>query len=228
MLVTACGSGGADTDRTDAAQTQSQCAGLAKPEMVWIAGGTFLLGDEAALPEEGPAREVTVDGFWISNTEVTNAQFAQFVAETGYKTEAELPPPALPNSPPEMQQPGSAVFHRPSVDNSNWWRWKVGANWRRPTGADSDIKGRDNDPVVHVTYNDARAYAEWAGGTLPSEEQWEYAARAAQATMPEPVTPDGSATANYYQGVFPFQDSGDDGFLSRAPVGCFAPNAYGL
>jgi len=127
-----------------------------------------------------------------------------------------------------MQQPGSAVFRVPTEDNPNWWAWQVGAQWRHPSGPDSDIVGRANDPVVQVTYNDARAYAEWVGASLPSEAQWEYAARAGVDTLPEPKDSSGKPLANYYQGVFPRRDTGEDGFLSRAPVGCFEANAFGL
>lgn len=117
---------------------------------------------------------------------MTNAQFAKFVAETGYVTEAERDPPEIPGAPPEMLQPGSAVFRVPTQDNPNWWGWSVGAQWRSPSGTESTIEDRDNDPVVQVTYRDAMAYADWAGMGLPSEEEWEYAARAGAESLPEP------------------------------------------
>ena len=157
---------------------RAACKGMAEPAMVWVPGGRFTMGADPQYPEEGPARDVAVAGFWISRTEVTNAEFAHFVAATGYRTAAEREPPALPGAPPEMLEPGSAVFRVPNPDNRNWWTWVPGANWRHPSGPASAIDGRPNDPVVQVTYEDAAAYARWAGLSLPSEEQWEYAARA--------------------------------------------------
>lgn len=206
----------------------ASCDSPAQPAMVWVEGGSFTLGEDPLYPEEGPPREVALNGFWISSTEVTNAQFAEFVAATGYLTEAERDPPALPGAPPEMLEPGSAVFRVPSEDNPNWWAWQVGAQWRQPNGPGSSIEGRESDPVVQVTYGDALAYAEWAGMSLPSEAQWEYAARAGAPALPEPKAEDGAPLANFYQGVFPRRDTGEDGFLSRAPVGCFEANAFGL
>ena len=216
-----------------AAQTSNDaaapaCPGIAKREMVWIEGGTFTLGEAARYREEGPPRTVTVESFWISATEITNAQFAEFVEATGYRTEAERDPPQLAGAPPEMREPGSAVFRIPTPGNPNWWQWVPGADWRHPNGPGSSIDGRDTDPVVQVTYNDALAYARWAGASLPTEEQWEFAARAGRAAMPEPLDQDGKPQANYYQGVFPARDIGTDGYTTRAPVGCFEPNAFGL
>jgi formylglycine-generating enzyme required for sulfatase activity len=204
------------------------CPGIAKRKMVWIEGGTFTMGEAARYREEGPPRTVSVEGFWISTTEVTNAQFAEFVEATGYRTEAERDPPQLAGAPPEMLVPGSAVFRIPTPDNPNWWQWVPGADWRHPNGPGSSIAGRSNNPVVQVTYNDALAYARWAGASLPTEEQWEFAARAGGAALPEPLDADGKPQANYYQGAFPARDIGSDGYTSRAPVGCFAANAYGL
>lgn len=204
------------------------CTGLAKSQMAWIEGGRVILGEDARYPEEGPPREVEVEGFWMSRTEITNAEFAKFVAATGYRTEAERDPPQLQGAQPEMLEPGSAVFRVPTSDNRNWWAWVPGANWQHPSGPQSAIVGRDRDPVVQVTYNDALAYARWAGLSLPTEEQWEYAARANAADVPEPKDASGKPKANYYQGVFPARDTGEDGFTTRAPVGCFPANGFGL
>ncbi len=220
--------GACSETESNLAPAVADCDGPAEPAMVWVEGGSFTLGEDPLYPEEGPPREVSLNGFWISSTEVTNAQFAEFVAATGYLTEAERDPPALPGAPAEMLEPGSAVFRVPSEDNPNWWAWQVGAQWRQPNGPGSSIEGRESDPVVQVTYGDALAYAEWAGMSLPSEAQWEYAASAGEAALPEPKAADSAPRANYYQGVFPHRDSGQDGFLSRAPVGCFEANAFGL
>lgn len=225
LLLTGCSDSGDDLGRL---ANDASCLGLEDTGMVWIDGGRFMMGDAPLYPEEGPPREVTLDGFWMSKTEITNAQFAKFVAETGYVTEAEREPAAIPGAPPEMLQPGSATFRVPTSDNRNWWAWTVGAQWRSPNGPASSIDGRDKDPVVQVTYRDAAAYAEWTGMSLPSEEQWEYAARAGAESLPEPKDAKGKVQANYYQGVFPAKDLGEDGFTSRAPVGCFEPNAFGL
>ena len=228
VLLLTLGACSGEPEASETATSEIACEGASNPEMVWIEGGRFTLGENPRYPEEGPPREVEVDGFWMSRTEVTNAQFAEFVEETGYTTRAERPPPALPGAPPELLQPGSAVFRVPTPDNPNWWTWMPGAMWQQPSGPGSSIAGRGNDPVVQVTFEDAEAYASWAGVSLPSEEQWEYAARAGSPVLPEPVDEAGNAVANYYQGVFPARDLGEDGFTSRAPAGCFEPNAFGL
>jgi formylglycine-generating enzyme len=225
LLLTAC-SGAEEQGST--LGSEQQCEGIAEAQMIWVGGGSFVMGDDPLYPEEGPPRVVTVEGFWISQTEITNAQFAQFVSETGYATVAEREPPQIEGAPPEMLQPGSATFRVPTPDNPNWWAWTVGAHWRMPNGAASSIEDRANDPVVQVSYDDALAYARWAGMSLPSEEQWEYAARAGAESLPEPKDASGAPQANYYQGVFPAKDMGEDGYTSRAPVGCFEPNAFGL
>ncbi len=204
------------------------CTGLAGNQMVWVPGGRFVMGDDPRYPDEGPPRAITIKGFWIDAHEVTNAQFAAFVAATGYKTMAERDPPRLPGAPSEMQVPGSAVFNIPSEQDPRWWRWVAGAQWRHPAGLPGDIAGRDREPVVQIAWQDAMAYARWAGKQLPSEAQWEYAARAGAASLAEPVDVSGKPQANYYQGVFPVRNLNSDGYAGRAPVGCFKPNGFGL
>ena len=196
--------------------------------MVWVPGGSFTMGENPRYPEEGPPQKVTVQGFWMDAHEVTNAQFAAFVEATDYKTMAERMPPKLPGAPPEMLLPGSAVFNIPTAQDSRWWRWEMGAQWRNPSGPDESIKGKPNDPVVQIAYQDALAFAKWAGKQLPREEQWEYAARGGKEALPEPVDDKGRAQANYYQGVFPVKNLNSDGYIGRAPAGCFPPNDYGL
>lgn len=186
------------------------------------------MGEDARYPEEGPARSVTVRGFWIDSHEVTNSQFARFVRATGYRTLAERTPPVQPDTPREMRVPGSAVFAVPDEADPRWWRWVVGAQWRHPSGPGESIHGHEREPVVQIAYEDAQAYARWAGKDLPSEAQWEYAARGGGPALPEPVAADGAPTANTYQGVFPVRNLATDGYVGRAPVGCFPPNGYGL
>ena len=195
--------------------------------MVWVPGGSFIMGADPHYPEEGPPRAVMLKGFWIDAHEVTNAEFAGFVRATGYRTMAERDPPKLPGAPPEMEVPGSAVFQAPSQEDPNWWRWAAGAQWRHPSGPADSIAGRPREPVVHIAYQDAAAYAQWAGKQVPSEEQWEFAARGGAAAPPEPMDAEGKPRANYYQGVFPVKNLNTDGYVGRAPVGCFEPNGFG-
>lgn len=195
---------------------------------VLIPSGSYVMGEAPRYPEEGPPRQTNVEAFYMDAHEVTNAQFARFVTQTGYRTTAERTPPALPGAPPEMLQPGSATFTVPSRTGDSWWKWTVGANWRHPEGPGSSISSKYQDPVVQISFEDAQAYAEWAGGALPSEEQWEYAARAGAAALEEPIDETGKHLANSYQGIFPARDLGEDGFVGRAPVGCYKPNKFGL
>lgn len=224
-LLAACGQ--AKQDQRAEAKPPA-CPAMPKEDYVWIPGATFAFGADARLPEEGPARDVTVPGFWMATHEVTNAEFAEFVKATGYKTLAERDPPKLPGAPPEMLIPGSAVFTAPTDGNPNWWRWVVGAEWRHPAGPETSIAGRDRDPVVQVGYEDALAFAKWKGKALPSEEQWELAASTGGADRNVPVGKDGMPRANFYQGTFPVRDFGTDGFISRAPVACFPPDNHGV
>jgi len=223
----------------------SQCGELfqdsdkidANKGLVWVEGDSFAMGSDDHYRDEGPVRNVSVDGFWIDAHEVTNAQFTRFIEETGYITVAERPvdPEDWPDAPPELLKPGSAVFRMPerllSTDILQWWLYMPGANWQHPAGPDSSIEGRENHPVVHVAYEDALAYAEWAGRDLPTEAQWEYAARAGTDTeypWGGELAPGGQHKANTWQGMFPVQNSETDGYLSSAPVGCFPPNDFGL
>lgn len=206
-------------------------------DLVWIAPQTATLGSDRHYPEEGPPRPVTVDGFWMTSTPVTNAQFAEFVAATGYATVAERPldPADYPGAPPENLQPGSMVFTRTPgpVDLrhlSQWWAWTPGASWRHPVGPLSSIDKRAHHPVVHVAYADAEAYAAWADLALPTEAEWEVAARgglkAAEYTWGNQPEQPGRPLANYWHGDFPWRP--DKGYGRTTPVGSFPSNDYGL
>ncbi|HEY6802305.1 MAG TPA: formylglycine-generating enzyme family protein [Pyrinomonadaceae bacterium] len=208
-------------------------------DMVCIPGGTFTMGSNSHYPEEAPAHPVTVAGFWMDQYAVTNAQFSRFVEETGYLTSAERTPNPddYPGAQPELLVPASVVFHQPvfKVDlnnHFNWWTYVPSASWRRPTGPGSSLRGLAKHPVVHIAYEDAEAYAQWAGKEIPAEAEWEFAARGgleeAEFAWGDDFTPDGQHMANTWQGEFPTENINEDGFEWTAPVGSFPPNGYGL
>ncbi|WP_300435490.1 formylglycine-generating enzyme family protein [Christiangramia sp.] len=219
--------------------------------MVWIPGGTFVQGarknDEMAMNHEKPAHEVAVDGFFMDKNEVTNAEFQEFVEETGYVTVAEKPinweemkkqlPPGTPKPADSILQPGSLTFKKtkssvPNLyDYSQWWNWTIGANWKHPNGPGSSIEGKENYPVVHITFEDAQAYAKWAGRRLPTEAEWEIAARGGKEDAIFTWGTDSEKLpemANSWEGEFPTSNTLVDGFEGKAPVKSYPPNPYGL
>lgn len=207
--------------------------------MVWIPGGTFMMGSDHHYAEEAPAHKVRVDGFWMDRYTVTNREFRRFVDETDYVTLAEKPANAADyvDAKPELLLPSSVMFKKASGpvdlhDPYNWWTYVPGANWRHPRGPGSSLQGLWNHPVVHVAFEDAVAYAQWAGKALPTEAEWEFAARGgldgAEFAWGGEYMPDGRPMMNNWQGEFPWQNLLEDGYEWTAPVGSFPPNGYGL
>lgn len=208
---------GSSTPQVASACTLPPSTG-ARAGMVFVPARTFEMGD-TVYAEEGPTRTVTVGGFWMDRTEVTNAEFAAFVKATGHVTTAEQP-----------GRKGAAVFVMPSGSANlssltSWWRYVEGANWRQPGGPETSIEGRENYPVVAISFEDAQAYARWKGRKLPTEEQWERASLGSRTTPPEHEQP---RDANTWQGMFPLVDTAEDGHAGISPVGCFQPNDLGL
>lgn len=240
----AAGLSGAALSLPDTGNTHASHAGMA-----WVPAGTFRMGadNQQAEPDEYPKHDVTVDGFWIDKTEVTNAQFEKFIKATGYITTAERKPDwneLKKQMPPGTEKPADSLLVAASLvfvpankavnlnDYSQWWAWKTGANWKHPHGPGSDIKGKDNYPVVQVSWYDAVAYSKWAGKRLPTEAEWE---RAARGGLEDKIYPwgnekvnEGQPKANTWEGSFPYKNTQRDHYYYLAPVSSFAPNGYGL
>lgn len=209
------------------------------PDMIWVPGGTFRMGSNDFYPEERPVHRVTVDGFWMDQYPVTNREFRRFVEETSYITVAErAPDPSdYPGIDVSLLVPGSLVFQRPThrvplANLHGWWSYLPGACWKNPEGPASHLSGRDDHPAVHVAYEDAEAFANWAGKSLPTEAEWEFAARGgldgAVFSWGNEFAPDDCMMANTWQGEFPWQNLKTDGYEGTSPVGAFPPNGYGL
>ncbi|HYE73587.1 MAG TPA: formylglycine-generating enzyme family protein [Blastocatellia bacterium] len=233
-------SGQANNGAEPASVNKTPPPGPAPEGMVWVPGGTFWMGcDDCNMPDAEPSHLVKVDGFWMDATPVTNAQFAKFVEATGYKTIAERPlnPKDFPGVPLDKLVSGSSVFTQPlrpvSLDNIfNWWTYVPGANWQHPEGPNSNLRGREDHPVVQIAWDDAVAYSKWAGKRLPTEAEFEFAARGGldrQAyAWGNELKPNGKWAANIWQGMFPVKNRVEDGYERTSPVKAFAPNGFGL
>lgn len=249
VLLFNCSPSGNGEKTVEANDEQHPASTKTREGMVWIPGGEFIMGtnEEDSYPFERPAHRVRVDGFWMDETEVTNSQFKQFVDATGYVTTAEKKPlwdelkkqlpPETPKPSDDLLQSGSLTFSPPEYavsleDYSQWWSWTKGTDWKHPEGPESNISGRERYPVVHVSYDDAVAYARWAGKRLPTEAEWEFASRGGKDqqrySWGKDFNPGGKFMANTFQGGFPSNNTADDGFKGASPVKSFPPNAYGL
>lgn len=235
---------GSGVDTGEPAAAEESCAPLSINEhpstdtvhrQIWIPVGEFVFGANDRYLEEKPAQRREVRGFWIDVHEVTNRQFAAFVAATGYRTLAERQPAAseFPDIPEHLLQAGSAVFVPPLALRdggrpTEWWQFVPGASWRQPSGPGSSIAGRERHPVVHIAWADAQAYAQWAGRALPTEVQWEYAAGHPRTILAASYQPADPQTANTWQGLFPLRNRALDGYIGTSPVGCYPPDERGL
>ncbi|MFN0107377.1 MAG: formylglycine-generating enzyme family protein [Blastocatellia bacterium] len=254
MFAIGCDKPQSQTDHhSPAASAQTEPAGLsaagvnktpapgpAPAGMIWVPGGTFRMGcDDCNMPDAEPVHLVSVDGYWMDETPVTNRQFAEFVKATGYKTVAEIKPDPkdFPGVPADKLIAGSACFTQPdaavSLDNPLvWWRYQAGASWKNPEGPGTDIKGRDDHPVIHIAWDDAVAYAKWAGKRLPTEAEFEFAARGGMDgkmfAWGNELKPGGKWAANIWQGRFPNENRSEDGFRGTSPVRAFPANGFGL
>jgi len=241
FFIHACNSQKDESENELKSATEASASVDVEPsKMVWIPAGSFQMGtNDPAFPDANPVHTVHLIGFWMDEHEVTNAEFQKFVEATNYITTAERPlnPKDYPGVPPENLVPGSGTFAPPSDpvslhDPMQWWKYVPGASWRFPFGPKSGMKNEPNLPVIHVSYEDALAYAKWLGKRLPTEAEWEYGAWGGKSNQKyywgNELKPGGKWQANIFQGTFPYKDLGEDGFVGIAPVKRYAPNGYGL